>query len=240
MRMLLISGLWLDTGLWGDVLPKLQEGGNTAVVPELPGQHAPPPDATLADQVAAVLEVLDETDEPTMVVGHSAASTLALLVAEQRSEQVPAVVYIGGMPQGNGEVYVPWIESSGDTLVFPGWEVFAGPDSDDLTDAMKDAFVSAKHSVGQQVANSEVSYLSQDRYEIPAYLICPEFTPEDVKLWIGAGNCPELEQVKDLRLVDLRSGHWPMLSVPDRLADLLNAIAQKLEADIAPDLSADV
>jgi hypothetical protein len=55
--------------------------------------------------------------------------------------------------------------------------------------------------------------------------VCPEFTPAQAREWIAAGDLPELARAKHLDVVDLDSGHWPMLSRPVELARLLDAVA---------------
>ncbi|MEZ5089464.1 MAG: hypothetical protein R2719_06860 [Micropruina sp.] len=56
---------------------------------------------------------------------------------------------------------------------------------------------------------------------MPTTLICPEFTPDDARDWIAAGDLPELAKAERLDLADLDSGHWPMVSEPAALAALL-------------------
>ena len=56
-------------------------------------------------------------------------------------------------------------------------------------------------------------------------VVCPEFSPADAQQWIDAGDVPELAKAKHLELVDIDSGHWPMLTKPTELAQLLAAAA---------------
>jgi hypothetical protein len=51
--------------------------------------------------------------------------------------------------------------------------------------------------------------------------VCPEFTPEQAKEWIGSGDVPELAKAQRVDYVDLDSGHWPMFTRPAELARLL-------------------
>jgi pimeloyl-ACP methyl ester carboxylesterase len=55
--------------------------------------------------------------------------------------------------------------------------------------------------------------------------VCPEFSPAQAREWIAAGDMPELARAKHLDLVDIDSGHWPMLTRPVELARLLAAAA---------------
>ncbi len=73
MDIILIAGLWLNGGtVWTDVAAGLEEHGHRAVPVTLPGQGDGSTDATLDDQVAAVLAALDGTSDQALVVGHSA------------------------------------------------------------------------------------------------------------------------------------------------------------------------
>ena len=54
-------------------------------------------------------------------------------------------------------------------------------------------------------------------------LVCPEFSPEQAKEWMDAGEIAELSRAKHVDLVDIESGHWPMVTQPERLAELIGA-----------------
>jgi len=65
------------------------------------------------------------------------------------------------------------------------------------------------------------------RYEVPVTLICPEFSPAQAQEWMEAGEVPELPLAKHLELVDIDSGHWPMVTRPRVLAGLLAKAATR-------------
>jgi pimeloyl-ACP methyl ester carboxylesterase len=56
---------------------------------------------------------------------------------------------------------------------------------------------------------------------VPVLLVCPEFSPAQAREWIASGDVPELAEAKHVDLVDIDSGHWPMLTAPAELARLL-------------------
>ncbi len=89
MDILLIPGLWLDASAWADVVPALEELGHRAVPIPLPGQGDGSASATLDDQMAAVVAAVNAASDKPMVVGHSAAATLAWLAADARPERWP-------------------------------------------------------------------------------------------------------------------------------------------------------
>ena len=225
MDILLIGGLWLDGSVWGRVASALEPLGHRPVPLTLPGQGDGSASATLDDQVAAVLAAVDAASDKPMVVGHSAACTLAWLAADARPDKVAKVALIGGWPSADGELYADFFEVQNGVMPFPGWGPFEGPDSADLDDEAKRDFESTAVSVPEAVARGVVRLTDERRYDIPALLVCPEFTPDQAKEWVAAGDLPELAKAKHLQYVDIDSGHWPMFTKPAELADLLLAAA---------------
>lgn len=62
-------------------------------------------------------------------------------------------------------------------------------------------------------------------FGVPVVVVCPEFSPVQARAWIDTGEVPELAGAKHLDLVDLDSGHWPMISKWEELARLLDTVA---------------
>jgi pimeloyl-ACP methyl ester carboxylesterase len=225
MDILLIAGLWLDGSAWDDVVPTLEALGHRPVPLTLPGQGDRSASATLDDQVAAVLAAIDSSSEKPMVVGHSAACTLAWLAADARPEKVDKVALIGGFPSADGEPYADFFEPEDGVVPFPGWGPFEGPDSADLDEEARHRLASAAIPVPAGVTKGVVHLADERRFDVPVVLVCPEFTPAQAKEWIGAGEVPELAKARHLDFVDIDSGHWPMISKPIELARLLAAAA---------------
>src|SRR5690348_13544095 len=121
---LLIAGLWLDGSAWDRVAPALVALGHRPVPLTLPGQGTGSADATLDDQIAAVVAAVDEAQGRPVVVGHSAASTLAWLAADARPERVARTVHIGGFPNADGKRYADFFEMTDGAMPFPGWGPF--------------------------------------------------------------------------------------------------------------------
>ena len=105
MDILLMAGLWLDGSVWDNVADQLRARGHNAVPITLPGQGDGNPSATLADQSAAVVAAVDAAAARPMVVGHSAACSLAWLAADARPAKISKVALIGGFPSPDGETY---------------------------------------------------------------------------------------------------------------------------------------
>ena len=225
MDVILVAGLWLDASAWDEVVPELERLGHRPVPVALPGQGDGSTTATLEDQVAAVVAAVDAAAGKPLVVGHSAACTLAWLAADARPTKVAKVALIGGFPVGDGEKYADFFETQDGVMAFPGWGPFEGADSADLDEEAKRSIAAAAVPVPEGVTKGVVQLVDERRYGVPAVLVCPEFTPADAQQWIDAGDLPELARAEHLDLVDIDSGHWPMFSAPTELASLLAASA---------------
>jgi pimeloyl-ACP methyl ester carboxylesterase len=94
-------------------------------------------------------------------------------------------------------------------------------DSADLDNAAKHAFAAAI-PVPEGVTSAVVTLADPRRYVVPAVLICPELTPAQARELISQGELPELAKIRNLSLVDIDSGHWPMITAPAELARLID------------------
>jgi len=222
--MVLVGGLWLDASAWTGVVSELANRGRRAAAVALPGQGDGNTAATLADQVAAVLAAVDAAPGKPVVVGHSAACTLAWLAADARPDRVAKVVLVGGFPTGDGQPYADFFEVTDGVMPFPGWAPFDGPDAADLDEPARRAFAAAAIPVPEGVTRGVVRLVDERRYDVPVVVVCPEFTPAQARAWIAEGEAPELARTKHVDLVDLDSGHWPMMTRPAELAEILAAV----------------
>lgn len=227
MDIVLVAGLWLDGSAWDDVLPELEALGHRGIPLTLPGQGDGATAATYDDQVAAVLAAVDAADGAPLVVGHSAACTLAWAAADRRPDAITGVALIGGFPATHETSYADFFEPDGDAVPFPGWEPFAGPDSDDMSPELKAEVAARTVPVPVGVTKGLVRWTDERRHGVPLTLVCPEFTPDQAREFIASGDVPELADATALELVDLDSGHWPMFTQPAALAALLDGATRR-------------
>jgi pimeloyl-ACP methyl ester carboxylesterase len=191
----------------------------------LPGVDDRAATATLNDQVAAAVAAVDSADTP-MVVGHSAAGSLAWMVADRRPTAIDRVVMVGGFPQADGEAYADFFEAVDGVMPFPGWGPFDGADSADLDETTKQRLATGTIPVPEPVSKGIVRLADERRLDVPVTLVCPEYTPEQAKTWIRDGQVPELAAARHVSYLDIDSGHWPMISRPADLARVLHAAAK--------------
>jgi pimeloyl-ACP methyl ester carboxylesterase len=112
-------------------------------------------------------------------------------------------------------------------MPFPGWAPFEGPDADDLDADARRRFEEMAIPVPEGVTKGLVRLTDERRFDVPVVLVCPEFDPAQAQEWIDSGELPELARAKQVELVDISSGHWPMLTAPTELARMLAAAADR-------------
>lgn len=224
MDIILIAGLWLKESIWTEVRAELERRGHHPIPVSLPGVDDGSTVAKLEDQVAAVVAAVDAADRP-LVVGHSAACALAWMAADRRPDAIEKVALIGGFPASDGEAYADFFETVDGVMGFPDWEPFEGPDSADLDESTRQEIAANAVPVPMGVSKGVVGLADDRRFDVPVVLICPEFTPDQARAWIEAGDVPELEKANHVTFIDIDSGHWPMVSRPLELAKILDEAA---------------
>ncbi|MFI9784324.1 alpha/beta fold hydrolase [Kitasatospora sp. NPDC051984] len=217
MDILLIGGLWLDGTAWHAVTPALRELGHQPRPLTLPATVS----TTLDEQLAAVLAAVDAASGPVMVVAHSANCNLGWLAADARPERIASLVMVGGFPQADGQLYADLFEIRDGVMPFPGWAPFEGPDAADIDESLRQQIAANAIPVPEGVARALVHLTDPRRYDVPITMVSPEYTPDQVRAWIAAGQAPELAAAKHVEILDFDSGHWPMFTKPTELAHLL-------------------
>ncbi len=224
MDIILLAGLWLPASVWDTVVTELDALGHRAVAVPLPGADDRSTTATLDDQLSAALTAVDAADRP-LVVGHSAASGLAWLVADRRPDTVAGVALVGGFPCEDGTPYADFFPVEDGVVPFPGWEPFEGPDAADLDAPARTHLAGLARPVPESVTRAVVRLGDDRRFSVPVALVCPEYSPAEAREWVEGGELPELARAEQLTYVDVESGHWPMTSAPAALARALAEVA---------------
>ena len=231
MHILLIPGFWLDASSWDEVVPPLVEAGHTVGALTLPGLEsveANRDDVGLRDHVAAVVAAIDEVEGPVVLVGHSGGGAIAHATADARPDRVARVVYVDAGPLGPGQAINDELPVVDGEIPLPDWSVFEEPDLRDLDDDLRAAFRARSVPQPRGVAVDAQVLTDERRYDVPATIICCEFTSEQLREWMAMGvpMFAELTAMRDVEYVDLPTGHWPQFTRP---ADLARAIVAAVE-----------
>jgi pimeloyl-ACP methyl ester carboxylesterase len=103
---LLVHGAWHTGAAWGGVIEGLQKRGYTAEAITLPGYGANngnPSTATLAEDAAALVALLQKQTEPVILVAHSAGGVVVQQAVPQTAAKVAEVVFFDAFLADDGK-----------------------------------------------------------------------------------------------------------------------------------------
>ena len=226
---LLVPGYWLGGWVWDGVVVRLTELGYDAAAVTLPGLEAvdaPRSHQRLADHVAAVVTRVRAVGRPVVLVAHSGAGAIATAVADHIPESLARIIYVDSGPVADGTVPRPDLTEDDGELPFPGLAVLAaqGLSVEGLTDADKARMEALAVPQPAGPCREAVTLHNPVRNSIPATVVCCSIPSTMVRdLAVPGTMFAPLANLADLTLVDLPTGHWPMLSRPIHLADVIAA-----------------
>lgn len=231
MDIILVPGFWLDASSWDGVTPPLTAAGHHVhplTLPGLEAKDAPRAGIGLRQHIDAVVAAIDAVDRPVVLVGHSAGGAIIYGATDQRPNHVLRAIYVDSGPLGEGAVINDELPAVGDEIPLPAWDVFDAEDLVDLDDDIRQDFIRRAIPEPLKVATDPQRLTDEGRFRVPATVICCEFTPEQLRHWMDAGdpNVAELTHIHSVEYVDLPTGHWPQFTRP---ADLSAAILAAVE-----------
>lgn len=234
MNIVLVPGLWLNASCWDAVTPILEGAGHRVRALTLPGMEGPDVDRagiTLADHVQAVVAAVDDVDGPVLLVGHSAGCGIAHAALDARPEKVARVVYVGGFPSDDGSPLLGGLPAQDGEVAMPDWaEIGEEANVADMDEPTRSSLYADAVPVPEHVVTDPVRLSTNDRrHQVPATMVCPEYTAADLREWVESGELDELARMRDIDYVDLPGGHWPQLTQPGALARVILDAAEKAQ-----------
>jgi pimeloyl-ACP methyl ester carboxylesterase len=169
VNVVLAHGAWADGSSWARVITALKSDGVNVVA-------APLPLTSLADDVAALDRSLARVEGPVVLVGHAYAGAV---IAETKSKQVKALVYVTALAPDEGEKIADVFYRIAPHPLAPK----LAPDADGLIWLPVEAF---KNAFAQNAGADDIAVLSAVQRPIsPACITVPVGRPlwKDVPSW---------------------------------------------------------
>ncbi|MGN6427715.1 MAG: alpha/beta fold hydrolase [Leifsonia sp.] len=226
MEIVLVPGYWLTANVWQGVVPALEAAGHHAHPVTRTGEDVP---AQIAAIVAAVDGIGDPAERDVVLVGHSAGGPLADGVLDARPDRVSRIVFVDSAPLSPGGVVPSGLEPVDGVVPLPDWDDFEDADLMDLTDEQREAMRRDAVAEPGGVVTGAIELRDERRRQVPATVVACEFTGADLRRWVAAGEdfCKELGELADWEVVELPTGHWPMLTRPAELGAILAEAASR-------------
>ena len=228
LAILLVPGYWLGAWARDAVIAQLTERGYRAEALTLPGLEAESTtraSVRFSDHVKCVARRVNALGGRVVLVTHSGAGAIATAVADQMPDALARVVYVDSGPVAAGTVPRPDLTPADTELPFPGFDALAaqGASSEGLSDLDKAQMEARAVAHPAGACREPIVLHNPRRNAVPTTLVCCSIPGNAVQEMAASGfpMFAALGDVSDLTLIDLPTGHWPMFSRPDDLADLI-------------------
>lgn len=238
----LVPGMWLGAWAWEAVTEPLRAAGHRVHPVTLTGvaERAGEPGAAAADldtHTDELVELLIEKDlRDVLLVGHSYGGFPVTAAADRLPERIARVVYVDSGPVPDGVAQFDLNEpdeqarlratlvGGGALLPPPPWD----PEQDPVLQAglAEPALTWLRERSTPHPFGSATQPIRRpaDPPVVPTTLIACLFPLAQVRAMIDSGH-PFFAGLAGADLRALPTGHWPMFSEPERLAELLAELA---------------
>lgn len=180
------------------------------------------------EQAAALTEVVRSNAAPVVLVVHSGASYPASVLLDADPDAVSRIVYVDSGPAADGATFAEDLPADIDEVALPPFEILgqraslAGIDEQRLARFRERAVPEPGG-----VLRGRLRLSNDARRDVPSTIIACLF-PSRVMLSMARDGHPMMAETATLRqldVVDLPTGHWPMFSRPLDLAEAIAAAA---------------
>ena len=238
----LVGGAWLGSWCWQPVARRLRDNGHDAYPVTITGLgervHLAGPEVDLETHITDVVNLVEFEDlHDIVLLGHSYAGLVATGAADRVPERISKLAYLdtGPIPAGRAliEMFPPearrhieeQVEEMGDGWLFPmpPPEELASMGSlegldDELLALLRSRAVPQPFGTYTHPLRLE----NPAREELPKVAILCSFSLDQAQEMIARGEPVFRELVGPTwSFRELPTGHWPMFSRPEDLADLL-------------------
>jgi pimeloyl-ACP methyl ester carboxylesterase len=217
VNVVLAHGAWADGSSWARVITALTSEGVNVVA-------APLPLTSLADDVAALDRALARVEGPVVLVGHAYAGAV---IAETRSKQVKALVYVTALAPDEGEKVADVFYRITPHPLAPK----LAPDTNGLIWLPEEAF---ENAFAQHASAEDLAVLSAVQRPIsPACITVPVGRPlwKDVPSWFLVAEDDRMILAETQRFMAERMkatvrahavDHTPSVTAPDVVVDIIH------------------
>lgn len=223
-NIVLVHGAFADGSSWSKVIPILQSKGLNVIAVQNPL-------TSFGEDVAAAKRTIAQMDGPVLLVGHSYAG---MVISEAgKDEKVKGLVYVAALVPEEGQSVVDVNAAMPTTGVERHFQVSAEGFLS-LPPKAIDEYFAQDVSAGERkvIYATQVTWAAsatQEKVFDPAWKIKPSWYI--VAAQDGMIN-PDLERFKAKLIkattLELNSGHVPMVSQPEKVADFIISAAEKL------------
>lgn len=232
---ILVHGAWEGSWSWDLIQPTLEKAGHRVTTVDLPGSPGNERDIaqiTMASYVDAVVNAITDLDHKIILVGHSLAGAIISQVAERIPEKIERLIYVTAFLLENGDSILEAMQRDPDgeflsKLNFSDNQDYATADEQTWRDI-------AFHDVKENRILDALSMVDGTRQATEPFMAKTSVSKERfgsvpkayIRTAIDKMVSPKLQDEmlanwKVDQVHTLQSGHFPTLSLPETLAELM-------------------
>ncbi|MBC8240290.1 MAG: alpha/beta fold hydrolase [Alphaproteobacteria bacterium] len=231
---ILVHGAWEGSWSWDYTRPTLEKQGHTVTVIDLHGSSGGTQSVTnitLESYVETVVKAINSLDHSVILVGHSMAGAVISQVAERLPEKIEKPIYVAAFLLNSGDSVIEAMQRDPDGEFLP--ELIFSKDQSSARATEQTWRSKAFHDVKEErilkalplvdVAQATEPFIakvmvSKEKFgSVPKVyirtaldkMVSPKLQDEMLQNW-------SVDQVRILQ-----SGHFPTLSMPETLAELM-------------------
>lgn len=239
-RFVLVHGAWHRGSCWEPVAAELAARGHRVDAPDLPSDT---PGLGAADYADAVLAVVGTDPEPVVLVGHSLGGLTVPVVADRLGpDRVAALVLLAAMTPVPGTSFLGRLREDPGVMV-PGYDRGVQRGDDGTTHWPADAIDGGLYRGVADESSAALVAAAAGGMRPQAWTVGKEVTP--LTAWPAVPTVAVVcdgDRVADpdafrraaadigATVVDLPGGHFPMLTRPAELAEVLETVASATTA----------
>jgi pimeloyl-ACP methyl ester carboxylesterase len=243
-KYVLVGGAWLGGWCWKPIARHLRDQGHDAYPLTLTGlgerAHLASPEVNLDTHITDVVNLIEFEDlSDVLLLGHSYAGIVVTGAADRIPERIAQLIYLDSGPVADGLPYLDTqppevrehaereVRTHGDgwRLPMPSWdelENVQGASLEGLGEQQRELMRSRAVAQPFGTYTQPLRLQNAAREVLPKLLITNSFPLARVKELIASQH-PWFRELAgpEWRFLELPTGHWPMFSRPDDLAELL-------------------
>jgi pimeloyl-ACP methyl ester carboxylesterase len=240
----LVGGAWLGGWCWQKVARRMRDDGHDVYPVTLTGlgerMHLASPEVDLDTHLTDVVNLIEFEDlRDVVLLGHSYAGIVVTGVADRVPERLSLLAYLDAGPVPGDTTFLetqsPEVRElserrvmevgDGWRLPMPSWEDLGevyGASLEGLGDEQLELMCSRAVAQPFGTYTQPLRIGKTPREALPKMLIACSFPLEQIRGMIADGH-PWFRELAgpEWRLEELPTGHWPMFSRPEDLAELL-------------------
>ena len=232
-EIILIHGAWHGAWCWNKVLPLLQKQGHKTLAPDLPGHGSNrvcDTAVTLDQYTDFICDLVDKTNQPVTLVGHSMSGIVISRVAEIMPEKINKLIFVSGFLLKNGQTILEVAKKDTDGMVLPNLVYSRNRKFASIReDLIRDVFYQDCTEADYEQAKLKLTEQSLKPLSTPIS-ISAERCGKVAKSYIACSSDraisyrSQLEMITNMpceQTITLDSGHSPFISMPELFVNKL-------------------